>query len=53
MGQERVHQIVSRRPKGYLVIADFGGGLLVTVSDGKDTDTLIPLMRSITQLVAQ
>jgi predicted regulator of Ras-like GTPase activity (Roadblock/LC7/MglB family) len=53
MGQERVHQIVSRTPKGYLVIADFGGGLLVTVSDGKDTDTLIPLMRSITQLVAQ
>jgi predicted regulator of Ras-like GTPase activity (Roadblock/LC7/MglB family) len=53
MGQDRVHQIVSRTPKGYLVIADFGGGLLVTVSDGKDTDTLIPLMRSITQLVAQ
>jgi predicted regulator of Ras-like GTPase activity (Roadblock/LC7/MglB family) len=51
MGQDRVHQIVSRTPKGYLVIADFGGGLLVTVSDGKDTDTLIPLMRSITQLV--
>jgi predicted regulator of Ras-like GTPase activity (Roadblock/LC7/MglB family) len=53
MGQDRVHQIVSRTPRGYLVIADFGGGLLVTVSDGKDTDTLIPLMRSITQLVAQ
>jgi predicted regulator of Ras-like GTPase activity (Roadblock/LC7/MglB family) len=53
MGQDRVHQIVSKTPKGYLVIADFGGGLLVTVSDGKDTDTLIPLMRSITQLVAQ
>ncbi|MGH9549374.1 MAG: roadblock/LC7 domain-containing protein [Terriglobales bacterium] len=53
MGQDRVHQIVSRTPKGYLVIADFGCGLLVTVSDGKDTDTLIPLMRSITQLVAQ
>jgi predicted regulator of Ras-like GTPase activity (Roadblock/LC7/MglB family) len=53
MGQDRVHQIVSRTFKGYVVIADFGGGLLVTVSDGKDTDTLIPLMRSITQLVAQ
>jgi uncharacterized protein len=52
MGQNRVHQIVSKTPKGYLVIADFGGGLLVTISDGKDTDTLIPLMRSITQLVA-
>jgi len=53
MGQNRVHQIVSKTPKGYLVIADFGGGLLVVVSDGKDTDTLIPLMRSITQLVVQ
>jgi predicted regulator of Ras-like GTPase activity (Roadblock/LC7/MglB family) len=53
MGQDHVHQIVSRTPKGYLVIADFGGGLLVTVSDGKDTDSLIPLMRSITQLVQQ
>jgi predicted regulator of Ras-like GTPase activity (Roadblock/LC7/MglB family) len=51
MGQDRVHQIVCRTPKGYVIIADFGGGLLVTVSDGKDTDTLIPLMRSITQLV--
>jgi uncharacterized protein len=53
MGQNRVHQIVSKTPKGYLVIADFGGGLLVVVSDGKDTDALIPLMRSITQLVVQ
>ncbi len=53
MGQNRVHQIVSKTPKGYLVIADFGGGLLVVLSDGKDTDTLIPLMRSITQLVVQ
>jgi predicted regulator of Ras-like GTPase activity (Roadblock/LC7/MglB family) len=53
MGQERVYQIVARTIKGYVVIADFGGGLLVTVSDGKDTDALIPLMRAITQLVAQ
>lgn len=53
MGQDHVHQIVSRTPRGYVVIADFGGGILVTVSDGKDTDSLIPLMRSITQLVAQ
>lgn len=51
MGQNIVHQIVSKTPKGYLVIADFGGGLLVVLSDGKDTDTLIPLMRSITQLI--
>ena len=51
MGHERVHQVVSRTPRGYVVIADFGGGLLVTVTDGRDTDSLIPLMRTITQLV--
>jgi predicted regulator of Ras-like GTPase activity (Roadblock/LC7/MglB family) len=53
IGQDRVHQIVGKTPRGYIVIADFGGGLLVTISQGKDTDALIPLMRSITQLVAQ
>jgi predicted regulator of Ras-like GTPase activity (Roadblock/LC7/MglB family) len=51
MGHERVHQVVSRTPKGYVVIADFGGGLLVTVTEGQTTDLLIPLMRTITQLV--
>jgi predicted regulator of Ras-like GTPase activity (Roadblock/LC7/MglB family) len=53
MNQKRVHQIVGKTPRGYIVIADFGGGLLVTISDGQETDTLIPLLRSITQLVAQ
>ncbi len=52
MGHERVHQIVSRTPRGFVVIADFGGGLLVTITDGTDTDTLIPLMRKITDLVS-
>jgi predicted regulator of Ras-like GTPase activity (Roadblock/LC7/MglB family) len=52
IGHNRVHQIVARTPKGFLVIADFGGGLLVTLSDGSDTDALIPLMRSITQVVS-
>ncbi len=53
IGQDRVHQIVGKTPRGYIVIADFGGGLLVTMSNGQDTDALIPLMRSITQLVSQ
>lgn len=52
MGHERVHQVVSRTPRGYVVIADFGGGLLVTITEGTDTDTLIPLMRKITDLVS-
>lgn len=52
MGHERVHQVVSRTPRGYVVIADFGGGLLVTITEGTETETLIPLMRKITDLVS-
>jgi len=53
IGHNHLHQLVSRTHHGYLVIADFGGGILVTCSNGQETDKLIPLMRSITQLVAQ
>jgi predicted regulator of Ras-like GTPase activity (Roadblock/LC7/MglB family) len=53
LGHEHIHQFVGRTPRGYIVIADFGGGLLVTITEGNETDVLIPLMRSITQLVAQ
>jgi predicted regulator of Ras-like GTPase activity (Roadblock/LC7/MglB family) len=52
MGHNHVHQAVCRTPRGYLIIADFGGGILVTLSDGAETERLIPLMRSITQLVS-
>src|SRR5207245_5628528 len=53
MGHNHIHQVVARTPRGYIIIADFGGGILVTVSEGSETDKLIPLMRSITQLVSQ
>jgi predicted regulator of Ras-like GTPase activity (Roadblock/LC7/MglB family) len=53
MGHNHIHQVVARTPQGYIIIADFGGGILVTVSEGSETDKLIPLMRSITQLVSQ
>ncbi|MBI4533969.1 MAG: hypothetical protein HY711_08470 [Candidatus Melainabacteria bacterium] len=53
MGHNHIHQVVARTVRGYLIIADFGGGILVTLTDGAETDKLIPLMRSITQLVAQ
>ncbi len=53
LGHNHLHQLVARSRFGYLVVADFGGGILVTVSNGQETDKLIPLMRSITQLVAQ
>jgi predicted regulator of Ras-like GTPase activity (Roadblock/LC7/MglB family) len=36
LGHDRVYQIVSKTPRGYLVIADFGSGLLVTVSGVRD-----------------
>ena len=52
MGHDRVHKVVSRTPRGYVVIADFGRGLLVTITDGTETSTLIPLMRKITDLVS-
>jgi predicted regulator of Ras-like GTPase activity (Roadblock/LC7/MglB family) len=52
LGSEQVHQIVSKTPRGYLIIADFGAGLLVTASDSKETETLIPLMQSISSLVS-
>jgi predicted regulator of Ras-like GTPase activity (Roadblock/LC7/MglB family) len=52
LGHNHVHQVVSRTPSGYLIIADFGGGILVTLSEGSETERLIPLMRNITKLVA-
>lgn len=53
LGHNHVFQMVARTPQGFLVIADFGGGILVTVSQSSQTNELIPLMRTITQLVAQ
>ncbi|MBX9877165.1 MAG: roadblock/LC7 domain-containing protein [Candidatus Obscuribacterales bacterium] len=53
LGHNHVFQMVARTPQGFLVIADFGGGILVTVSQSNQTNELIPLMRTITQLVAQ
>jgi uncharacterized protein len=52
LGNDRVYQIVSKTPRGYLIIADFGSGLLVTVTDATDSASLVSLMRNITQLVA-
>ena len=43
MRQERVHQIVSVTSRGCMTIADYGGGLLVVVSERGDLDSLIAL----------
>lgn len=53
MSHNHLHQMVARTNYGFLIIADFGGGILVTVSNAQATEQLIPLMRNITQLVAQ
>ncbi len=52
LGQKSVHQIVSKTSRGHIVIANFGNGLLVTLSNNLSRDGLIMLMRSITTLVA-
>lgn len=53
MNHNHLHQMVARTQYGFVIIADFGGGILVTVSNAQATEQLIPLMRNITQLVAQ
>lgn len=53
MNHNHLHQMVAKTNYGFLIIADFGGGILITVSNAQATEQLIPLMRNITQLVAQ
>jgi predicted regulator of Ras-like GTPase activity (Roadblock/LC7/MglB family) len=52
MGYNKLHQLVCRTQNGYVVIAHFGNGFLVTVSDVLKMKNLIKLMRTVTQLVA-
>lgn len=52
LGNDKVRQIVSQTDRGYLVIANFGAGLLITLTNPLLIDNLLPLMRTITQLVA-
>ena len=52
LGNERVRQIVSQTERGYLIIANFGAGLLISCTNPLKIDHLLPLMRTITQLVA-
>lgn len=53
MSHNHLHQMVARTVYGLLIVADFGGGILITVSSATSTEQLIPLMRSITMLVSQ
>jgi predicted regulator of Ras-like GTPase activity (Roadblock/LC7/MglB family) len=44
MGHDRIHQIILKDPRGYIIIADFGGGLLVSLIEDEEADWIIPLM---------
>jgi predicted regulator of Ras-like GTPase activity (Roadblock/LC7/MglB family) len=50
MGYEIVQQLVSKTQKGYLIIANFGDGLLVTASDAQEVNKIAPLLNNINQL---
>jgi len=52
LGDDHVRQIVSQTNQGYLIIANFDAGLLITLTNPIRLDSLLPLMRTITQLVA-
>jgi predicted regulator of Ras-like GTPase activity (Roadblock/LC7/MglB family) len=52
LGQEHVYQIVSLTSRGYMVISDFCGGLLVTVCATSEIGKLVPIMRKISLLLA-
>ncbi len=47
----KVKHIISKTQLGYLIIADCKDVILVTVSNGSDTSTLMPLMKTITNLL--
>jgi predicted regulator of Ras-like GTPase activity (Roadblock/LC7/MglB family) len=49
----RVHQIVARTSKGYLVIANYGGGLLFVLTDSEDLAKMITVARCITRQIAR
>jgi len=52
LNHEKVHQILALTPKGYLIIADFGGGLLLTLSNHQDPGKLVPMVTNIRSLTA-
>lgn len=48
----RVYQIASRTSTGYVLLADFGQALLVTLCNSPTSDGLVPLMRRVMELTA-
>lgn len=52
MGKKRLNHLISKSPAGYSVIGDFGGGILVTLTDASDVDIMISLIEKIEQATA-
>ncbi|MBS2004226.1 MAG: hypothetical protein JST44_22155 [Cyanobacteria bacterium SZAS LIN-5] len=52
IGHTKLRQFVSRTFSGYLLLADFGQGLLLAVSDNASREAILPLMKSIRKVTA-
>ncbi len=52
VGHSKLRQVVSRTHSGYLLLADFGQGLLLAVSDNASTEAMLPLMKSVRRVTA-
>jgi len=52
LGHVAMKQLVSRTESGYLLLADFGQGLLLAVSENASTEAMLPLMRSVRRVTA-
>lgn len=52
VGHNRLRQFVSRTMSGYLLLADFGQGLLLTVSDNASSEAILPLMKGVRRVTA-
>ncbi len=52
VGHSKLRQLVSRTHSGYLLLADFGQGLLLAVSDNASTEAMLPLMKSVRRVTA-
>jgi predicted regulator of Ras-like GTPase activity (Roadblock/LC7/MglB family) len=46
-------QIGARTTSGCIVVTEFGAGAIVTMTDGGDSKTLVPLMHSVAKLLSE
>lgn len=53
MGHAKVRQLVSQTEHGYVIFSDFGHGILVTVTNKGNTDSLLPLLDDVEQITGR